>query len=55
MSNDRTIVIGNMMDEIFRKMFEQSRRVYGAKGLAPALHCMGGGNREIKILMIYEY
>ena len=49
----RTLVVGMMQTPPYDRMFEQSRRVYSAKGISPTLHTqMGGGkNQEIKVLI----
>ena len=39
----RTIVVGMMQTPPYNRMFEQSRRVYSAKGISPTLHTQGGG------------
>ena len=39
----RTIVVGMMQTPPYDRMFEQSRRVYSAKGISPTLHTCGGG------------
>ena len=36
------------------KMYEQSRRVYDPEGLSPTLHTCGGGNQEIKVVIMDE-
>lgn len=46
-----TLVVGSLNFPPYDSMFEQSRRVYSPRGLAPAIHTMGGGNQEIKILI----
>lgn len=46
----RTLVVGIMQTPPYDRMFEQSRRVYSAKGISPTLHTQGGGDREIKVL-----
>ena len=42
--NDIThpIVVGMMQTPPYDRMFEQSRRVYSAKGISPTLHTCGG-------------
>ena len=40
--NARTIVVGMMQTPPYDRMFEQSRRVYSEKGIAPTLHTCGG-------------
>nr|DAO57426.1 MAG TPA: hypothetical protein [Caudoviricetes sp.] len=45
-----TLVLGMMRTPPYDRMFEQSRRVYSAKGISPTLHTQGG-NREIKVLV----
>ena len=47
---DRIIIAGMLNDEQYRKMIEQSRRVYDPSGIAPTIHTSGGGNQEIKIM-----
>ena len=47
----RDNVIGMMQTPPYNRMFEQSRRVYSAKGISPTLHTQGGGNQEIKVLV----
>ena len=46
-----TLVVGMMQTPPYDRMFEQSRRVYSAKGISPTLHTQGGGDREIKVLV----
>lgn len=50
----KTNVVANLMFHPYNTMFEQSRRVYGVNGLAPAMHTVGGGNLEPKIIVVYE-
>ena len=38
----RTLVVGMMQTPPYDRMFEQSRRVYSAKGISPTLHTCGG-------------
>ena len=38
----RDNVIGMMQTPPYNRMFEQSRRVYSAKGISPTLHTQGG-------------
>lgn len=47
----RTLVVGMMQTQPYDRMFEQSRRVYSAKGISPTLQTQGGGNQEIKVLV----
>lgn len=47
----RTLVVGMMQTPPYDRMFEQSRRVYSAKGISPTLYTQGGGNQEIKVLV----
>lgn len=49
--NLHTIVVGSLNFPPYDSLFEQSQRVYSPRGLAPAIHTMGGGNQEIKILI----
>lgn len=51
MNNDvHTICLGLLNVPPFDRMFEQSRRVFSPKGIAPTVHTFGGGNQELKIL-----
>lgn len=47
----RTLVVGMMQTPPYDRMFEQSRRVYSAKGISLTQHTHGGGHREIKLLI----
>ena len=42
----RTIVVGMMQTPPYNRMFEQSRRVYSAKGISPTLLTQGGQFRD---------
>lgn len=42
----RTLVVGMMQTPPYDRMFEQSRRVYFAKGISPTLHTQGGKSRD---------
>lgn len=42
----RTIVVGMMQTPPYDRMFEQSRRVYSAKGISPTLHTQGWQFRD---------
>lgn len=47
-----SLVVGMMQEPPYDRMFEQSRRVYSAKGTSPTLHTqVGGGYQEIKVLI----
>ena len=46
-----TLCLGLLLTTPSDRMFEQSRRVYSAKGISPTLHTQGGGNQEIKVLV----
>ena len=39
----RDNVVGMMQTPPYNRMFEQSRRVYSAKGISPTLHTQGVG------------
>lgn len=42
MMNNRTIVVGMLCDEQYRRMHDIARRVYSPYGIAPTLHtCVG--------------
>ena len=48
------IQVGNIVDDTnigFKN--PQRGRVYSIEGIAPSIDCMGGGNREPKII-VYE-
>lgn len=51
---DKTIVVANLMFHPYEKMFEQSRRVHGAKGVSLVVHTAGGGHQEIKIVRVFR-
>ena len=40
---------GVLVSEKFKRMHEQSRRIYSADGLSPTIHTMQGGNTELKV------
>lgn len=42
----RSLVVGMMQTPPYDRMFEQSRRVYSAKGISPTLHTQGGGGKS---------
>jgi len=44
------IQAGTLTGEKWDKMQEMSRRVYDTGGIAPTVHCAGGGNTEPKII-----
>lgn len=44
--------IGSLTGGKWKKMYEQSRRVYDPEGLSPTLHTCGGGNQEIKVAVM---
>lgn len=44
-----TLCLGMLTVPPYDHMFEQSRRVFSSKGVAPTVHTFGG-NLEIKIL-----
>ena len=46
--------IGSLTGGKWKKMYEQSRRVYDPEGLSPTLHTCGGGNQEIKVAVMDE-
>lgn len=48
-STNEPIHIANLCSEKFRRMHEQSRRIYSEEDIAPAMHTCGGGNTEPKI------
>ena len=50
------IQVGMLTGGKWDKLHDISRRVYSPEGLSPALHTMGGGNTEIKIMesIIYD-
>lgn len=47
----RTHCVGSLLTPPYDCMFEQSRRVFSSKGVAPTVHTFGGGEQEIKILI----
>lgn len=46
-----TIVVGSLNFPPYAGNYEQPRRVFSPHGIAPTIHTMRGGNREIKILI----
>ena len=51
MENPRCKLYGMLCDPQYIKMHDISRRVYDPDGIAPTIHCMGGGgNLEPKII-----
>lgn len=44
------IQAGGLFGGKWDKMHDISRRVYGTGGIAPTIHCVGGGNTEPKII-----
>lgn len=44
------VQVGTLTGEKWDKMHDISRRVYGSDGIAPTIHCAGGGNTEPKII-----
>lgn len=42
---------GMLSDPKYIKMHDISRRVYSPNGLAPTIHCVGGGNSEPKVVV----
>lgn len=43
------IHIADLCSEKYKRMHEQSRRVYDEDGISPAMHTCGGGNTECKV------
>ena len=43
------VQVGNVVGDKWDKMHDISRRVYEPNGIAPTVHCQGGGNTELKI------
>ncbi len=43
------VQVGEVVGEKWDKMHDISRRVYEPDGIAPTVHCQGGGNTELKI------
>ena len=39
----------DLCSEKYKRMHEQSRRIYDEEGIAPAMHTCGGGNTEAKV------
>ena len=51
----RTIVVGMMQTPPYDRMFEQSRRVYSAKGISPTLHTQGGAIKIQRYCWSYNH
>jgi len=45
----KCIIYGILDDDVHRKQFEQSRRVYDPMGISPTIHTQGGGGQEVKV------
>jgi len=45
-----TCIVAGQLGGKYEKMHDISRRVYDADGIAPTVHCAGGGNTEPKII-----
>lgn len=43
------VQVGEVVGDKWDKMHDISRRVYEPNGIAPTVHCQGGGNTELKI------
>ena len=50
-STIHTHYLGLLLTPPYDRMFEQSHRVYSAKGISPTLHTFGGGYQEIKVFV----
>jgi DNA (cytosine-5)-methyltransferase 1 len=46
------VTVGNLSGGKWDKVFKMSRRVFSTEGLAPTVHCQGGGNTELKIVAL---
>ena len=51
----RIIVIGLIQTPPYDRMFVNSRRVYSAKGISPALHTQGVGIERLRCWLSFEY
>ena len=45
------VKVGDVVGERWERMHETSRRVFDPNGLSPTVHCAGGGNTELKIVV----
>ena len=45
------VKVGDVVGEKWERMHETSRRVFDPNGLSPTVHCAGGGNTELKIVV----
>ena len=46
--------VGSLSGGRWDKMYEQSHRVYDPEGLSLTIHTCGGGNQEIKVIVMDE-
>lgn len=49
------VQVGEMVGGKWDKMHDISRRVYEPSGLSPTVHCQGGGNTELKIVVAGQF
>ena len=49
------VQVGEMVGGKWDKMHDISRRVYEPSGVSPTVHCQGGGNTELKIVVAGQF
>lgn len=49
------VKVGDVVGDKWERMHETSRRVFDPNGLSPTVHCAGGGNTELKIMVEGNY
>ena len=45
---------GKLVSDKFKRMHEQSRRIYDTGGVSPTIHTLGGGNTEVKVAILKQ-
>lgn len=54
MNINNCIQFGELVSDKFKRMHEQSRRIYDTGGISPTIHTMGGGNTEVKVAILKQ-
>ena len=49
------VKVGDVVGDKWERMHETSRRVFDPNGLSPTVHCAGGGNTELKIVVAGQF
>ena len=54
-NNIYTLCLGMLTTPPYDRMFEQSRRVFSPKGVAPTVHTFGGGGESVLNMIKINY